>query len=116
MALLRRLDRCPPELFRRALDPEVRTIDGEPLTPSHAELLLACTAEDMKTLAELMQNERVLLREMRAQFNALLAPYGLPGEDTDEVLARMPVTERREARRLINGIRLLIEQIPKGYS
>lgn len=125
LALIEQLD-LPGDGFdyRRTLDPMYRTINGEPLDADQADLLLACTAEDMSALADII-NERSAhqranaddlhqLAALTRELTALAVPFA-QGDGIEQAVIRMPAEKRRQVRRLQNRIAELQRRIDDEY-
>lgn len=109
VSLLRELDSAAVRHAAELLDPAVRTVDGRPLGPRRAALLLGCTFNDLEILvnqvnAAARYDDDEELAELRAaitDLGSLLSGYRVLKGDLDDVaIERMPVDMRRRARLL----------------
>ena len=104
LSLLDRLDRPPGYDPARAFDPAYRTIDGRSLDEDESDLLLSCTEDDLRDLAELLNAEAEQLEALNRvaeELNDLVRPYS-EGDGHEATFSRMPTDLRRQARRLFN--------------
>lgn len=112
-SLLRELDPLEPGRAWATFDPDQRTRGGQPLSERARLLLLGSTMEDLEILANEVNlaaevdddDEAAELAITLDAYEELLGRHRLLARDCDErTLARLPLAERREARRLQNRL------------
>lgn len=109
VSLLRELDGTAVRHAAELLDPTVRTVDGRPLGPRRAALLLGCTFKDLEILVNQVNaaarydddEELADLTAAITDLGSLLSKYRiLKGDLDDAAIERMPVDMKRHARLL----------------
>lgn len=109
VSLLRELDATCLSHPSQLLDPESRTVDGQPLGHRRAQLLLGCTFNDLEILVNRVNatcgfdddDEVAELTSAVEELGRIVGRHRLLKSDSDEeVLGRMSVGERRRARLL----------------
>lgn len=109
VSLLRELDATRVSHSSQLLDPEFRTVDGQPLGHRRAQLLLGCTFNDLESLVNRVNatsgfddhDEVAELTSAVEELGQVVGRHRLLKRDSDEeVLERMSVGNRRQARLL----------------